>query len=95
MKKFTNIFLGIIFTILITSSIHYVSADHSLGGQGIFQDENTVNLVSSNDSKYIIHLQIVVRNTEGQLVSVTEISHGKYIPPVSYTHLTLPTILRV
>jgi len=80
MRKFTSIFLGVIFTIMITSSIQYISADHSLGGKGIFKDENTVNLASTTDSKYIIHLQIVVRNTEGQLVSVTEVAHGQYIP---------------
>ena len=67
MRKFAGALLGTIFVMLITSSIQYASADHSLGGNGIFKDENTVNLVSSNDSKYIIHLQIVIRNAEGQL----------------------------
>ena len=80
MRNFASVLLGVIFTILITSSIQYASADHSLGGNGIFKDENTANLVSSEGSKYIIHLQIVVRNAEGQLVSVTEVAHGQYIP---------------
>tara|TARA_Y100001949_G_scaffold149499_1_gene134215 strand:- start:1351 stop:1920 length:570 start_codon:yes stop_codon:yes gene_type:complete len=80
MRKFAGALLGTIFVMLITSSIQYASADHSLGGNGIFKDENTVNLVSSNDSKYIIHLQIVIRNAEGQLISVTEMTHGKYVP---------------
>ena len=65
---------------LVIGSIQYASADHSLGGQGIFKDENGVNHVSSMDSKYLIHLQVVVRNAQDQLVSVTESIHGRYIP---------------
>ena len=65
---------------LIIGSIQYASADHSLGGQGIFKDENNVNLASTIDSKWIIHLQVVVRDTQDQLVSVTEVTHGSYIP---------------
>ena len=80
MKKFACVLLCTIFTILITSSIQYIYADHTLGDNGIFKDQNAVNLVSSNDSEYIIHVQIVVRNAEGQIVSVTEKTHGKYIP---------------
>ena len=80
MRKFTGALLGVIFTILITSSIQYAFADHTLEGKGIFKDENSVNTVSSADSKYTMHLQVVVRNAEGQLVSVTEVTHGQYIP---------------
>ena len=65
---------------LAIGSIQYVSADHSLGGQGIFQDEQYVNYVSSVDSKYQIHLQVIVRNADDQLVSVSEVAHGNYIP---------------
>ena len=65
---------------LIIGSIQYASADHSLGNQGIFKDENNVNLASTIDSKWIIHLQVVVRDTQDQLVSVTEVTHGSYIP---------------
>ena len=65
---------------LVIGSIQYASADHSLGGQGVFKDENGVNHVSSMDSKYLIHLQVVVRNAQDQLVSVTESIHGRYIP---------------
>ena len=80
MNKFTSILLGVVFAILTTSSIQYVSADHLLVDQGIFKDGNTVNLISAKDSEYLIHLQIVVRNIEGQLVSVSESKHGMYIP---------------
>ena len=34
----------------------------------------------SIDSKYMIHLQVVVRDAQGQLVSVSERMHGSYIP---------------
>ena len=65
---------------LVIGSIQYASADHSLGGQGIFKDENGVNLASTIDSKWLIHLQVVVRDAQDQLVSVAEASHGSYIP---------------
>tara|TARA_Y100000310_G_scaffold142214_1_gene141672 strand:+ start:113 stop:649 length:537 start_codon:yes stop_codon:yes gene_type:complete len=72
--------LGVIFMTLIIGSIQYASADHSLGGNGIFMDENNVNLATTKDSKFLIHLQIIVRDGQGQLVSVTEATHGFYIP---------------
>ena len=65
---------------LVIGSIQYASADHSLGGNGIFMDENNVNLATTKDSKFLLHLQIIVRDGQGQLVSVTEATHGSYIP---------------
>jgi len=65
---------------LVIGSIQYASADHSLGGQGIFKNEDDVNLDFTKDSKWLIHLQLVVRDTQDQLVSVTEVTHGSYIP---------------
>ena len=75
-----NILLSVIFIALITCSIQYASADHSLADQGIFKDETTVSVEDSIDSKYMIHLQVVVRDAQGQLVSVSERMHGSYIP---------------
>ena len=75
-----NLLLSVIFMTLVIGSIQYASADHSLGGQGIFKNENDVNLDFTKDSKWLIHLQIVVRDTQDQLVSVTEVTHGSYIP---------------
>ena len=66
--------------VLVSGSIESSSADHSLGGTGILKDENTVNLVATFDSKYEIHMQIIVRNAQGQLVSVSESTSGKNIP---------------
>ena len=80
MKKFVIVLLSVFFVALVTGSIQYASADHSLGGQGIFKDENSVNIASTKDSKYLIHLQVIVRNAQDQLVSVTESIHGRYIP---------------
>ncbi len=80
MKKFVIVLLSVFFVALVTGSIQYASADHSLEGQGIFKDENSINLVSTKDSKYQIHLQVVVRNAQGQLVSVSESIDAKYIP---------------
>ena len=65
---------------LVIGSIQYASADHSLGGQGIFKNEDDVNLDFTKDSKWLIHLQLIVRDTQDQLVSVTEVTHGSYIP---------------
>ena len=65
---------------LVIGSIQYASADHSLGGQGVFKDETSVNHALTVDSKYMLHLQVVVRNAQDQLVSVTESIHGRYIP---------------
>jgi hypothetical protein len=80
MKVFVILLLGVIFLALISSSVQSISADHSLGDQGIFKDENNVNVASTIDSKWLIHLQVVVRDAQDQLVSVTEASHGSYIP---------------
>ena len=80
MKVFVILLLGVIFLALISSSVQSISADHSLGDQGIFKDENNVNLASTIDSKWLIHLQVVVRDAQDQLVSVTEMTHGSYIP---------------
>ena len=66
--------------VLIIGSIQYVSADHSLGDDGIFKDETRVNVTDSIGSKWLIHVQLVVQNPEGQLINVSEAMHGSYIP---------------
>ena len=66
---------------LTIGSIQSVSADHlHFGGQGIFKDANLVNQASTKDSKYQLHLQVVVRNVQGQLISIAEANYGKFIP---------------
>ena len=72
MKKFTIGLLGAIFITLIASSIQSVTADDStlLG----------VDIIPTKDSEFQVHLQVVVRDSQGQLVSVTESTNGYYVP---------------
>ena len=81
MKKFTILFLSIVFVALIVSSIQSVTADHLEPGIGIFIDEQDVELATTEDSKYQVYLQVVIRNGDGQLINVTEsTANAAYIP---------------
>ena len=66
--------------VLIIGTIQYVSGDHTFEYDGIFKDETHVNIADSIGSKWLIHVQLVVQNTEGQLINVSEATHGSYIP---------------
>ena len=79
MKKPAIVLLSIVFVALIACSVQSVTADHLESGDGIFIDENRVNLVSTQDSKYQVHLQVEVRNAQDQLISVSGAVHGKYL----------------
>ena len=79
MNKPAIVLLSIVFVALIACSVQSVTADHLESGDGIFIDENSVNLVSTKDSKYQVHLQVEVRNAQGQLISVSGAVHGKYL----------------
>jgi len=79
-KKFVTSLLGTIFVILLANSTESVAADHMESGDGIWKDENHVNLVTTKDSKYQVHLQVEVRNAQGQLISITETSYVNHIP---------------
>ena len=88
MKKFTIALLSVIFVTLITGSIQSISADDLEPGQEFSEDEKTidfskylkpVSFSSTKDTEYLIHLQAIVRNVQGQLISVTETSDGKYL----------------
>ncbi len=79
-KKFSKVLLIITFTLFIVGSVQSISADHLENeGKGIFTSQNDVNLVSEKDSKYKIHLQVIVRDAQGQLISVLESSGGQYL----------------
>ena len=80
MKVFVIQLLSVIFVTLIVGSIQSVTADHSEPGIGIFKDEIEVELVTTQDSNYQVYLQTVLRNGDGQLISVTEGLHGFVIP---------------
>ena len=80
MKEIVILLLGTIFILLLADSTESVTADHLEPGEGIFKNENQINLVSIKDSKYQTYLQIEVRNAQGQLISITETTHVKHIP---------------
>ena len=80
MKEFVIPLLGTIFVLLLAGSVESVAADHLEPGEGIFIDENRVNLVSTKDSKYHVHLQVEVRNAQGQLISISETVNVNHIP---------------
>jgi len=80
MKKFTVLLLSAIFVALIAGSVQSISADHE-SGKGIFKNESEVNLVTTANTDYQVYLQAVLRNGDGQLISVTENTQtGAYIP---------------
>ena len=81
MKGFTIPLLSIIFVALIAGFVEFVDADHSEPGQGIFKDDVNVRIVDTQGSKYQIYLQAVIRNADGQLISVIDNTEvGAYIP---------------
>ena len=81
-KEFTILLLSVIFVTLIAGSVQSIYADHILeDGKGIFKDEDHQNFTTiDSNSKYQIHLQVELRNAQGQLISIAETSHGNYIP---------------
>ena len=80
MKEFVIPLLGTIFVLLLVNSTESVAADHLEPGEGIWKDENRVNLVTTKDSKYQVHLQVEVRNAQGQLISISETTNVNHIP---------------
>ena len=79
--KFIIPLLGVVFVILLTGSIQSIYADHTEPGTGIFKDDENVNFVDTQGSKYQIHMHAVIRNGDNQLISVTEsTANGAYIP---------------
>ena len=93
MKKFTIALLSVIFVTLIVGSIQSVTADHSEPGIGIFKDEIEVELVTTQDSNYQVYLQTVLRNGDGQLISVTEGGIRGYVVPHKVTDHIFDTLM--
>jgi hypothetical protein len=80
MKWLVMPLLGVIFVALIACSIQSIYADHE-SGEGIFKDRSEVDLVTTENTNYQVYLQAVLRNGDGQLISVTENTQtGAYIP---------------
>ena len=79
--KFIIVFLSIISLTLIACSIQSVTADHLEPGTGIYTGWNEVMITSVRDSNYVVLLQVILRNGDGQLINVTESSgSAAYIP---------------
>ena len=80
MKKFTIVLLSTVFVALIACSIQSISADDLEPRQEFSKDEKRISLSPIKDSKYKLHVQVVVRNTDNQLITVTETTGGVYVP---------------
>ena len=79
--KFIIVLLSVVFIALIASSVQSVVADHVEPGDGIYRDYADVNIVTTKDSEYQVHLQLILRTNDGQLINITESSgSGAYIP---------------
>ena len=93
MKAFVIQLLSIIFVTLIAGSIQSVTADHLEPGIGIFKDKTEVELVTTQDSNYQVYLQTVLRNGDGQLISVTEGGIRGYVVPHKVTDHIFDTLM--
>ena len=94
MKKFTMLLLSVIFVTLTAGSIQSVTADHSEPGEGIFKDTGDVIVQATWGSNYQISLQTVLRNGDGQLISVSEGTSGNgYIIPHKVTDHVFDTLM--
>ena len=93
MTVFVIQLLSIIFVTLIVGSIQSVTADHLEPGIGIFKDKTEVKLVTAQDSNYQVYLQTVLRNGDGQLISVTEGGIRGYVVPHKVTDHIFDTLM--
>ena len=93
MKAFVIQLLSVIFVTLIVGSIQSVTADHLEPGIGIFKDKTEVELVTAQDSNYQVYLQTVLRNGDGQLISVTEGGIRGYVVPHKVTDHIFDTLM--
>ena len=73
MNYFLKLMCSLIFISLIIYSIQPVFASDLL---------HTFQPISIRDSEYQFHLQVTLRNAGGELISVTESTHGYYIPHI-------------
>ena len=97
-RKFTIVLLSAIFLTLISYSAQSVAADHvepldwtefaSQTGDGTYKNYGDVTIVPTRDSKYKIHLQLILRTNDGQLINITESSRSAaYIPHAITDHV--------
>ena len=81
MKGTTILLFGAIFVVLVVSYVESGYADHLEGADGIFSSMKKANItVSMEDSKYQIHLQIIIRNVDGDLINIVESTSAAFVP---------------
>ena len=78
MKGFVILLLGVIFVALITSSLPSSAVDDLGGNNVISEDTDKLNIVPTKSPEYKIYLHVIVRDAQGQLVSVSETMNGGY-----------------
>ena len=73
--------LSVTLIILIGCSTQSVVADHLESGNGIYKNYGDVNLTTTQDSEWLVNLQLIIRTGDGQLINVTESTdNAAYIP---------------
>ena len=88
MKKLPKLLLGAIFVVLITCYVESIYAEQDIPIEGLFAKPGVVELVTTEDTDYKIYAQLVLRNADGQLISVTEsTAHGSLIPHMISDHV--------
>ena len=87
-EKFTAILLSVILVALISNSTQLISAEQNIPIEGLFSGPAQVELITTEDSNYLIYLQVIVRSADGQLISVIEsTAHGSLIPHMISDHV--------
>ena len=85
--------LSVILVVLIGCFTQSVIADHSEPGDGIYKDASDVNLAITQDSKWKVNLQIILRTGDGQLINVTESSTNAAFIPHRITDHVFDTLM--
>ena len=91
-RKFT-IALSAIFLTFIAYSGQSVIADHLEPGEGIYKDYGDVNIVTTQDSKWQVNLQTILRTGYGQLINVTESAENAAFIPHQITDHVFDTLM--
>ena len=85
--------LSVIFVALVACSIQSISADHLEPGPGIFVDESDVEIVKTKNTNYLVYLQAILRNGDGQLISVVESTANAGFIPHEITDHVFDTLM--
>ena len=91
--KFIIVLLSVILVVLIGCFTQSVIADHSEPGDGIYKDTSDVNLTITQDSKWKVNLQIILRTGDGQLINVTQSTTSAAFIPHRITDHVFDTLM--